>query len=242
MPRIVEEIMNRELLSVRPDTPTAHVRDLLHTFAIGAVPVLDAWRRPVGVLSVRDLVDGVTVTAGDKMTKPALCIGSESSIREAALRMARTDMHHLVVVDGGGRAVGMLSTLDVLRALVGVPTRHPATFPHWDELTGASWTDDWPLEPQYSAYAPAQPGVLALVRGTMGERDALVWVESSANLRALVEQLVAAPAAQEPELARLLERRDLRFRAAPIVDLAKRERTLSLLLDGITHRPPPGGT
>jgi len=236
--------MNRELLAIRPELPLEDVRTLLHSFGVGAAPVLDDTRRPLGVVSLRDLVanDRARATASDRMSRPALCVATSTAIDDAARQLAETDMHHFVVVDATGSAVGMVSTLDLLRALVGVPTRHPSSFPHWDEATQVSWTDEWSLEEASYAQAPDGPGVLALSTGHLGERDRLVWVESCANVRARVLELSASPAQQEPALARALALRGLRFRAAVIPDEAARARIAALLRDRLDHVPPPGAT
>jgi hypothetical protein len=241
MARTVQEIMNRELLAVRPDLPVSEVRVLLRSFGVGAAPVLDAARRPLGVLSIRDLLEGEG-TARERMTHPAICVDSATSIEEAARRLARTDMHHLVVVDGTGAAAGMLSTLDLLRAVLGMPEHHPDAFPHWDDATHASWTDDWALDEENLARAPDGPGVLALVRASAGELDEVVWVEECANTRARILELSQVPVQQEPALTRVLALRGLRFRATSVRDGAARAHILRLLRDRLDHVPPPGAT
>jgi CBS domain-containing protein len=241
MARTVQEIMNRELLSVRPDMPISEVRGLLSSFGVGAAPVLDESRRPLGVVSVRGVLEGEG-TARQRMSSPAMCVGAATSVDEAARRLARTEMHHMVVVDGTGTAVGMLSTLDLLRAVLGMPVHHPDAFPHWDEATGASWTDDWALDEENLGRAPDGPGVLALVRGNAGERDEVVWVEACGHARARVLELCELPTQQEPVLARVLALRDLRFRAASLHDEAARARVVALFRDRLDHLPPPGAT
>jgi hypothetical protein len=155
-------------------------------------------------------------------------------------------MHHLVVVDGSGAAVGMLSSLDLLRALVGIPARHPETFPHWDEATGVPWTDDWPLESELTSHAPEAAGVLALTTGRAGERDATVWVEACARLRERVLYLASALAAEagagDARLQHVLALPDLHFRAAVVPDESLREHIVALLRDRIEHAQPPGAT
>jgi CBS domain-containing protein len=233
--------MNGELLAVRPDLPIAEVRDLLRSFGVGAAPVLDEARRPLGVVSVRDVLDGEGA-ARDRMTRPAICVESSTPVEEAARRLAGTDMHHLVVVDGSGVAAGMLSTLDLLRAVLGMPARHPAAFPHWDESTHASWTDDWPLDEENLGRAPDSPGVLTLVRANTGEQDEVVWVEACVNARARLLELSHGPTLQQPALARVLALRGLRFRTASVGDEPARARIVMLLRDRLDHLPPPGAT
>jgi len=233
--------MNRELLAVKPDLPICEARVLLRSFGISAAPVLDEARHPLGVLSVRDVLDGEG-TASQRMSRPAICVSSSTSIEDAARRLASTDMHHLVVVDGTGATAGMVSTLDLLRAVLGMPTHHPDAFPHWDDATRASWTDDWALEEGGLAHAPDGPGVLALVRGSAGERDEVVWVEACNNTRARLLELSELPTQQEAALTRVLALRGLRFRAAAVRDEAARGNIVRLLRDRLDHVPPPGAT
>jgi CBS domain-containing protein len=240
MARTVREIINRELLSVHPEVSAEEVRNLLRSFSVSAVPVVDAAQRPMGVLSLRDLVENVHGAAGGRMTQPAICVPESTPIEEAARQLARTDMHHLVVVDGSGAAVGMLSSLDLLRGLLGMPARHPATFPHWDEQTQAFWTDEWMLDEHGCAQAPDAAGVLVLVSGVSGQPDTVVWSEDCANVRSRVSDLVSRPSEQEPALAKCLERPGLRARAAAIRDESSRHRIVSLFCDRIKHIPPPG--
>ena len=241
MSRRVAEIMNRELLAVLPETPAQAIRELVRTFAVGAVPVLDERRRPLGIVSARALLD-VEGAAADRMTCPAVCIEGSTGFDEAARRMAEADTHHLVVVDGAGMAVGFLSVLDVLRAMYGIPAHHPAAFPHWDAATHSSWTDEWPLDEAHADRAPDAAGVVVLVRGLVGETDAVVWVEACTNVRERIRTMTTLSSSAEPALARLLERHDMRFRAAAVRDDADRERITSGLRWDLEHRPPPGAT
>jgi CBS domain-containing protein len=237
--RSIDEIMNRELLAVVPETPVQAIRELLRTFAISAVPVLSEERRPLGMVTADAVIDGGG-TAADRMTRPAMCIEGSSGIEAAARRLALADAHHIVVVDSAGAAVGVVSVLDVLRAMLGMPA-HPAAFPHWDAATQASWTDEWPLD-ESASQAPDAAGVLVLTRGLIGETDAVVWVEACANVRNRIAALTALGSSAEPALARLLERHDLRFRAAAVCNDADRERLASGMNSDLANRPPPGAT
>jgi len=233
--------MNREVLTLRPDMALHDANHLLRSFGVGAAPVVGDDGKPLGVLSVRDSLDTEGRTK-DRMTRPALCVPSSALVDDAARRLAETNVHHLVVVDGSGGTVGMLSSLDLLRALLGMPTPHPQTFPHWDQATDACWTDDRPLDQENAARAPHGPGVVALVTSHVGEPDAIVWAEACGDLRSRTVEMAADPMHQEPALAQVLARKGMRFRVASIPDEAKRARTLALLQDRLDHLPPPGGS
>ncbi len=234
MPRTVDDIMNKELLSLRRDLPAREALELLRSFSVGAAPILDENRKPVGVVSVRDRLE-TDRPVHDVMTRPVACVSMSSTIEAAAEQMARGDRHHLVVVDGTGAAVGMLSTLDLLRALLDVPARHPAAFPHWDPSTRISWTDDRPLNAENARYAPEASGVLLLVISQRGERDATVWVEACTNLRARVLAYASHPTHQEPALTRVLALAGLRFRASGVEDPATRDAIVSQLQSNLDH-------
>jgi CBS domain-containing protein len=240
MAAIVEEIMNRELLSLRPDLPAHQARDLLRSFGVGAAPVIDDERRLVGVLALHDLLEAHGTTR-QHMSSPALSVTPSMAVEDAARFLVRRDLHHLIVVDATGAAVGMLSALDVLRAMLGMPPHHPATFPHWDASTETSWTDDWSLVEENLAHAPDAAGVLVLATAQKGRRDAVVWVEPCANLRYRVATFIRGEA-DAPDLARVLSNADVCFRASAVEDDAQREHIARLLRDRLEHVPPPGAT
>ncbi len=233
--------MNREVLTLRPDMALHDANHLLRSFGVGAAPVVGDDRKPLGVLSVRDSLD-LEGKIKDRMNRPALCVSSSALVEDAARQLAQTSVHHLVVVDGSGGTVGMLSSLDLLRALLGMPTPHPQTVPHWDEATEASWTDDRPLDEDNAGRAPDGPGIVALVTSYVGEPDAIVWAEACRDLRSRTLDKAADPMHQEPALVQVLAHRGVRFRVARIGDDSKRSRTLALLQDRLDHLPPPGGT
>ena len=86
-------------------------------------------------------------------------------------------------VDEDGKAVGFLSLLDVTRALIGRPTRHPSTFPHFDAATALEWSDDLDLSPGSLDQVPEAPGLYVLFRTELGRPDRVVWAESVNDLR-----------------------------------------------------------
>jgi CBS domain-containing protein len=239
MPRTVQDIMNRELLAVRPDLPAPEARELLCGFRVGAAPVLDDGGRPLGVVAIRDLLSDAG-TAADRMSRPAICVSISATIEHAARHLADMSLHHIVVVDGAGVAVGMLSALDALCALLGLPVRHPATFPHWDEATARSWTDEWVLNEDAPSHLPESPGVLVLSAGRLGERDAVLWVGAAENLREQMRRLLASPGPQEKELRDVVATPGARFRASVVLDEASRDDIIRLLRSRMAFTPAPG--
>ena len=93
---------------------------------VGALVVLDAERRPVGIVTDRDLVarciagrrDPEQTTVGDVMSKPAARVDEATPIEDALAEMMRAGARRLPVVDDEGRLVGILALDDVLELLV----------------------------------------------------------------------------------------------------------------------------
>jgi CBS-domain-containing membrane protein len=123
----IADIMNKKLLYVREGDRIANVRRQILRFGVTAVPVLDAGHRPVGMVSLRDLARD-EAEALESSACPVACAKATDPIRRGAELLAESVYHHLVVVDDDGVAVGIVSSVDCLRALLDLPPRHPAAF------------------------------------------------------------------------------------------------------------------
>lgn len=119
------DIMNPKLLYIREGDRMTLVRNQILRFGVTGVPVLDEDHRPVGFVSLRDL-------AGDEdriqASVPVRTVSDATELDALARMLAEGHLHHVVVVDSAGVAAGMVSALDVLRALTGLPPAHPAEF------------------------------------------------------------------------------------------------------------------
>lgn len=229
MAKTVGEIMNHELFSLRPSDQVSDAMGYLLALGVTGAPVLDESGFPLGVISVRDLIrptGGSTVA--ERMGSPALTVRPGAHVREAARAMAERGVHRLPVVDADGRAIGMVSMIDVVRAMIGVPVSHPDAFPHFDAETGMCWTDDTPLDVEHADAAPDGPGILVLRLGGPNVAESDVWAEATRNLRARVHDLASLPQ-QDRYLRGLLERfpSDLRFRATSVASVEEQQAILA---------------
>ncbi|MEV1178325.1 CBS domain-containing protein [Nonomuraea sp. NPDC049784] len=136
----VKDIMGRVAIAVLKDASFAEIVDAMERFAVGAVTVIDAGRRPVGVVSEDDLLLKETdtvrhsvsifesrrqqqehqkaagVTAAQLMTSPAITVTPNTSVRDAARLMHANRIKQLPVIDVvTGRIIGTLHQRDVLR-------------------------------------------------------------------------------------------------------------------------------
>lgn len=225
---VVDEIMNREVFSARPNESASDARGYISALGISASPVVDDDGELVGMISLRDLIaDRGGDRVRDRMSTPVVTVRSGSTIRRAAELIGESGFHRLVVVDFDGRPIGILSSLDVVRGLIGLPATHPPVFPHLDRETGVEWSDDTVLELDRVDVAPDGPGVLVLVYGGAGRRERVVWAEECLNVRARLIDILSRPRERAPIVQHWLERGDLRFRTAVIFDRDRRQAVVS---------------
>ncbi|MEU3599174.1 CBS domain-containing protein [Streptomyces sp. NPDC006798] len=140
--RTVADLMTTEVVRVRGDTPFKDVVRQLAEHRVGAVPVVDAAGRVIGVVSEADLLpktadrpDAAGLVplpdvpawdlvraegsrAEELMSAPAVCARPEWGVVEAARLMTAQNVKRLPVVDGADRLVGVISRSDVLRVFL----------------------------------------------------------------------------------------------------------------------------
>ena len=237
----VKEIMNPEVLSLRAGELASDALGHLGTMQVSGAPVIDGQHRPIGVVSWDALLTApLGALVSDRMTTPALTVHGDTSVREAARVIAASGHHRLVVIDEHGQLDGMVSALDLLRALVGAPVSHPASFPHHDDDTGLTWSDALALQTEALAEAPAGPGLLLLIAGGVDRPEHLIWAEENLDVRARLHALLTLPGVRPPTVNDWFARGPIRFRCAHVGDPATRGRALDRVLDhALTAEPEP---
>ncbi|AEB10567.1 DUF190 domain-containing protein [Desulfobacca acetoxidans] len=139
----VRELMTLQPRKVNLETSLAEVTRLLLSSTFTGLPVVDAEKHPVGVISQTDLiykagmpmrlgllsesadekVDAVLEALGSRqareiMTKPAVTIGQEQRVTEAVNLMLEKKVKRLPVVDAEGKLVGNLSRVDIFHSIL----------------------------------------------------------------------------------------------------------------------------
>ena len=122
MSTIRSVVCDREPYFVRDSASALDAAEFMSSRNIGAVCVLDAGERLVGIFSERDLLQRVIVKRrepaevpiSEVMSEPREVIACDDTPHEALERMERVGSRHLPVVDGE-RFVGMLSMRDIMR-------------------------------------------------------------------------------------------------------------------------------
>ena len=126
----VGDVMHPGIVACDVHAPLSAVARMMAAHRIHCVVVRNGaagWGDPGaglwGVVSDLDLVRLVAAdsvagrTAGQSAATPALLVRDRDSLREGARVMADHDVTHLVVVNHAARPVGVLSTLDVAKAV-----------------------------------------------------------------------------------------------------------------------------
>lgn len=135
----VDDVMTKDVVSVREETPFRDIVDLLITRRVSAVPVVDGSGRLVGLVSEADLLHKVEAaggatsrifdawrrrgdrtkasgrTAAEVMTSPVVTVEPSLSLAAAARRMHREHVKRLPVVDSAGCLVGIVTRSDLLK-------------------------------------------------------------------------------------------------------------------------------
>jgi CBS domain-containing protein len=127
----VREVMHPGIVSCAADTGAAEVARMMDCRSVHCVAVVSAAEDEVGtprvwgIVSDLDVLSALTrpgpeATAAELASEPVITVRPTLPLREAAESMVRYGAHHLVVTDPARHTpVGVLSTLDVARALGG---------------------------------------------------------------------------------------------------------------------------
>ena len=120
--KTIAEIMTKDVLGVAPSATLGEVARALRARNVGSALVVDAERRPVGIISERELVDSVAASrnpdhglAESWMKADPRVIASATGVAEAGALMRDLNVRHLAVVDDG-QLVGVVSIRDLLSA------------------------------------------------------------------------------------------------------------------------------
>jgi len=123
----VADLMQRDVRTIRPDDTLTEAVEMLADGHVTALPVVDALRRVIGVVSATDILEaeaeregGVAVLKStlveDIMTPKPLLIAPTATVREAAQQMLYAEVHRLFVEENGA-LVGVISQTDIVRAV-----------------------------------------------------------------------------------------------------------------------------
>lgn len=133
----VSDMMTSPIVTCAPDVPLADVAALMAEHRIHSVVVRDDRGHPEtdddrwAVLSELDLVAAAqaadaTLAAGRVAAGPPITIGPDAPLHRAAALMSEYQCTHLLVATPGRPPIGVISALDIARALVARPSADAA--------------------------------------------------------------------------------------------------------------------
>ena len=113
--------MTDRVFSVNPSSPVADALDELIQRNVSGLPVLDERGHIVGVVSEKDMLqlfyeDRATVS--EIMTREPVAVAVDEPLHEIIDIMMTNDFRRVLVHDGTGKLVGLVSRRDVMPAVL----------------------------------------------------------------------------------------------------------------------------
>lgn len=117
------DVMIKDVISVTESAPLKEVAQMFVERKITGAPVVNAHGDLVGVISETDIIRKTNnigawspSTAGQIMTKPAVTVAPDDTLQRVCEMMYDRRIHRVVVAEGT-RIKGILTTMDILRAI-----------------------------------------------------------------------------------------------------------------------------
>jgi CBS domain-containing protein len=131
---VIGQLCTRPAVTAVPETTIQEAAHRMRTRKVGALVVVDGEGRPKGVVTDRDIATEVVATGRDPaevrvaslVRRAAVTIRDDQGVMDATRLLSRKGVRRLVVVDGAGALVGLLS-LDDLLILLGSELGHVAS-------------------------------------------------------------------------------------------------------------------
>lgn len=116
----VDEVMTGRVVTTEPHRSIEHVRRMMGRSKVGAIPMVDAEGRPVGIVSSTDLL----ADHNDKAPVSTIMTGKVYTVPQyddvsTAARVMRNHRIHRLVVTHEQKVVGVLSAFDLLKLVEG---------------------------------------------------------------------------------------------------------------------------
>jgi CBS domain-containing protein/anti-sigma regulatory factor (Ser/Thr protein kinase) len=118
----IEQVMTKDVITIRPDCSIHDLKELLRTKRISGVPIVQD-DQLVGIISIENLIEALergelAATVGEKMTTGLQTVRADESVVSAVNLFARFGYGRFPVVNAEGKLVGILTQGDVVRGLL----------------------------------------------------------------------------------------------------------------------------
>jgi len=118
------DVMNKDIVSVKKDTPIHEAVNLMVENDISGLPVVKDDMTLTGVLSEKDVVtlfyenkEAENKTVNDYMTYPAVCFEENEALLDVCDFFAR-NIFRRVPITSQGKLVGIISVRDILKSIL----------------------------------------------------------------------------------------------------------------------------
>lgn len=118
------DFCNQHVIIARPGEPLLDVAARMRDEHVGSVVVIDdGRRRPIGILTDRDIVVGVlartdqhlhSILVGDVMSADPISVNANEDMEDVVKRMRAAGVRRLPVIDRRGSLVGVIAFDDVV--------------------------------------------------------------------------------------------------------------------------------
>jgi CBS domain-containing protein len=117
------DVMVKDVITVTESMPLKDVARMFIEKKITGAPVVNVEGELVGVISETDIIRKTTSigawspnTVGQIMTRPAVTVSPDETLQRVCEMMHNRRIHRVVVAEGA-RIKGILTTMDILRAI-----------------------------------------------------------------------------------------------------------------------------
>ena len=113
-----EEIMSSPVVITQPNVKVSYLKDQFKRKNINAVPVIDSNGDISGIVSSSNLVGNHNnmLTVKEIMSTHVHVCAINSRVKDTLQTMLKYKIHHVIVMNDGD-VVGMISSMDILKAL-----------------------------------------------------------------------------------------------------------------------------
>ncbi len=117
-----KDIMTKDVITVKTDTPIINVLELIAEHNISGLPVVEDDMTLVGIVSEKDVLslfydNGDETTVNDFMTQPPLFFDEEESLIDVC-DFLRKNVFRRVPITSEGKLVGIISIRDVIEYIL----------------------------------------------------------------------------------------------------------------------------
>lgn len=118
----VSDVMTAQVVPVTPEFALEKIGELFAAKGISSAPVVDERGECVGIISAVDCVCGPKTIAGrlvqDVMSRAVKLVNAREPLLKAAQIMCANHIHRLPVTDESHHLVGVISTMDIVAAML----------------------------------------------------------------------------------------------------------------------------